>query len=65
MAVPAVGLVLASRRPANRIGWLFLAAGAAIGLGDFFTAYGLRALSAAPGSLRPAGRPCGSPTGSG
>jgi signal transduction histidine kinase len=55
MAVPAVGLVLASRRPPNRIGWLFLAAGAAIGLGDFFTAYGLRALSAAPESL-PAGR---------
>jgi len=24
ITVPAVGLVLASRRPANRIGWLFL-----------------------------------------
>jgi hypothetical protein len=55
IAVPAVGLVLASRRPANPIGWLFLAAGAALGLGAFCSAYGLRALSAAPGSL-PAGR---------
>jgi signal transduction histidine kinase len=55
IAVPAVGLVVASRRPANPIGWLFLAAGAAIGLGAFWSAYGLRALSAAPGSL-PAGR---------
>jgi signal transduction histidine kinase len=55
MAVPAVGLVLASRRPANPIGWLFLAAGAALGLGGFFSSYGVHALSAAPGSL-PAGR---------
>jgi hypothetical protein len=55
IAVPVVGLVLASRRPANRIGWLFLAAGAAIALGDFSNAYGPHALSAAPGSL-PAGR---------
>ena len=55
IAVPAVGLVVASRRPANPIGWLFLAAGAAVGLGAFWSAYGLRALSAAPGSL-PAGR---------
>ena len=55
IAVPAVGLVLASRRPGNPIGWLFLAAGAALGLGAFCSAYGLRALSAAPGSL-PAGR---------
>jgi hypothetical protein len=48
MAVPAVGLVLASRRPANPIGWLFLAAGTALGLGSFFTSYGAHALSAAP-----------------
>src|SRR5215471_9713127 len=51
IAVPAVGLVLASRRPANRIGWLFLTAGAALGLSGFLNAYGLRALRAAPGSL--------------
>ena len=55
LAVPVVGFVLASRRPANRVGWLFLAAGLALGLGGFLTQYGLRALVAAPGSL-PAGR---------
>ena len=55
LAVPVVGFVLASRRPANRIGWLFLVAGLALGLGGFSTAYGLHALVAAPGSL-PAGR---------
>jgi signal transduction histidine kinase len=55
LAVPAVGFVLASRRPANRVGWLFLVAGLALGLGGFAGAYGLRALVAAPGSW-PAGR---------
>jgi len=54
LAVPAVGFVLASRRPANRVGWLFLVAGLALGLGGFSSAYGLHALVAAPGSL-PAG----------
>ena len=44
-AVPAVGLVLASRRPANPIGWLFLAAGTAIGLGAFCNAYELHTWS--------------------
>jgi signal transduction histidine kinase len=48
-------LVLASRRPANRLGWLFLVAGLALGLGGFSAAYGLHALVADPGSL-PAGR---------
>jgi signal transduction histidine kinase len=55
LAVPVVGFVLASRRPANRVGWLFLVAGLALGLGGFLSAYGLHALVAAPGSL-PAGR---------
>jgi signal transduction histidine kinase len=55
LAVPVVGLVLASRRPGNRIGWLFLAAGLALGLSSFSAQYGLRALAVAPGSL-PAGR---------
>ena len=55
LACPAVGFVLASRRPANRIGWLFLAAGLALGLSGFSNAYALHALVAAPGSL-PAGR---------
>jgi hypothetical protein len=55
LAVPVVGLVLASRQPANRVGWLFLAAALALGLGGFSAAYGLHALVADPGSW-PAGR---------
>jgi signal transduction histidine kinase len=58
LAVPVVGFVLASRRPANRIGWLFLAAGLALGLSSFSGAYALRALVAAHGSW-PAGRAAG------
>jgi signal transduction histidine kinase len=55
LAVPVVGFVLASRRPGNRIGWLFLAAGLALGLRSFSHQYALHALVAAPGSW-PAGR---------
>jgi signal transduction histidine kinase len=50
LALPAVGFVLASRRPRNRIGWLFLAAGLALGLRAFLHHYGLHGLVAAPGS---------------
>jgi signal transduction histidine kinase len=55
LAVPVVGFVLASRRPANAIGWLFLAAGLALGLSGFSDQYGRHALVAAPGSV-PAGQ---------
>src|SRR5215469_6530551 len=55
IAVPVLGLILASRRPANRMGWLFLAAGLALGLATIAGPYGQHALSVAPGSL-PAGR---------
>jgi hypothetical protein len=55
VAVPVAGFVVASRRPENRIGWLFLVAGLALGLGGFSNSYALHALIAAPGSL-PAGR---------
>ena len=55
LALPAVGFVLASRRPGNRIGWLFLAGGLALGLRAFSHHYGLHSLVAAPGSW-PAGR---------
>src|SRR5215467_837735 len=55
MGVPVLGFVLASRRPANRMGWLLLAAGVALALSAFAGPYGLHALRAAPGSL-PAGR---------
>ena len=55
IAVPAVGFVLASRRPGNRIGWIILGAGLVLGLGFFCQRYGQRGLVAAPGSL-PAAR---------
>jgi signal transduction histidine kinase len=55
LAVPVVGFVVASRRPANRVGWVFLVAGLGLGLGSFGRAYGLHALAAAPGSW-PAGQ---------
>jgi hypothetical protein len=54
-AVPVAGFVLASKRPGNRIGWLFLVAGLALGLNGFSNQYALHALVAAPGSW-PAGR---------
>jgi signal transduction histidine kinase len=55
LAIPVVGFVLASRRPANRVGWVLLVAGLGLGLGSFSRAYGLHALVAAPGSW-PAGQ---------
>jgi signal transduction histidine kinase len=55
LGVPVVGFVLASRRPANRLGWLFLGAGLGLGLGFFSTQYAQHALAAVPGSW-PAGR---------
>jgi hypothetical protein len=55
VAVPVAGFVLASRRPENRIGWLFLVAGLTLGLSGFSDQYALHALIAVPGSL-PAGR---------
>jgi hypothetical protein len=58
VSVPVVGFVLASRRPENRIGWLFLVAGLAVGLNAFSAQYALHALVAAPGSW-PAGRAFG------
>jgi signal transduction histidine kinase len=51
LAVPVVGFVLASRRPANRIGRLFLAAGLALALRALSHHYGLHALDVAPGPL--------------
>jgi hypothetical protein len=55
MAVPVTGFVLASRRPENRIGWLFLVAGLALGLSGFANPYALHALVAHRGSW-PAGQ---------
>jgi hypothetical protein len=55
IALPAVGLVLASKRPRNKVGWIFLGASLMMGLGFFGERYGQRGLVAAPGSL-PAAR---------
>jgi len=55
IGLPMIGIVLASKRPENPIGWMFLAAGLMNGLEDFGVCYGIRALVVAPGSL-PAGR---------
>ncbi len=55
IAATGFGILLASRQPRNPIGWLFLAAGFALGVSGFGTSYGLHALVVDPGSL-PAGR---------
>jgi hypothetical protein len=55
MAVPVTGFVLASRRPENRIGWLFLVAGLALGVDGFSNQYAVRVLVADRGSW-PAGQ---------
>jgi len=49
-AVPVAAFILASRRPENRIGWLFLVASLGLGLSGFPDQYALHALVAAPGS---------------
>jgi hypothetical protein len=54
MALPVGGLILVSRRPGNRIGWLTLAVGLTLGLRNFADQYEQHALVAAPGSW-PAG----------
>jgi signal transduction histidine kinase len=46
VAVPVVGFVLASRRPANRIGWILVGTGALLGLGFFSKGYGWYGLMA-------------------
>src|SRR5512132_1224716 len=55
IALMVAGLVIASKRRENPLGWLFLAAGPALGVTTFSRAYALYALVADPGSL-PAGR---------
>ena len=60
IAVPAVGFVLASRRPGNRIGWIILDAGLVLGLGFFCQRYGQRGLVALRGRCRRPGQPRGS-----
>ncbi len=55
VSFPALGLLLASRRPDHPIGWLACAAGLLKGLDHFCGEYSIYALLAQPGSL-PAGQ---------
>jgi hypothetical protein len=51
VSYPALGLLLAFRRPEHPIGWLFCAAGLVVGLEHFCVEYANYALLAQPGSL--------------
>jgi len=55
LSVPAIGMLLVTRRPRNVIGWIFLVAGTSLGLASFAPVYGVHALEVDPGSW-PAGR---------
>src|SRR5829696_1954904 len=51
VTVPAIGLLILSRRPQHPIGWLFCWAGLAGALDHFFGEYAIYALQARPDSL--------------
>ncbi len=51
IVVPAIGILLASRRPENPIGWLFLMAGFMQALSTFAGTYAAHALVVDPGTL--------------
>jgi len=68
LAVPVVGFVLASRRPANRVGQVFVVAGLGLGLSSFARAHGSPSPTTAPATTPATPRwaqACGTwPTGS-
>src|SRR5215212_3557744 len=51
LAFSTVGALVASRRPENPIGWLFLCGALVWGIGELALEYGVYALLTAPGSL--------------
>ena len=51
LAVPVIGMVLAIKKPQNKLGWVFLVAGVGLTFGAFGQEYAVHALLAAPGSL--------------
>src|SRR4029450_10610632 len=63
LGVPVLGFALASRRPENPMGWLFLAAGLALGLNAIAGPYGLHAVRVAQDPCRRAGPSPGRPIG--
>ena len=54
-AFPAVGVVLATRRPDNSLGWVMLAIGLIIGIEALISSYGTFALHGGPGGPAAAG----------
>ncbi|HKE54294.1 MAG TPA: sensor histidine kinase [Actinomycetota bacterium] len=56
--VPILGIVIVSKQPRNAIGWLFLTAALALGLGTLGQTYAVHALVGDPGSL-PSGKALG------
>jgi signal transduction histidine kinase len=58
LLLPAIGALVASRRPDISLGWLFLLAGLGLGVSNFGSAYAAYGLVASPGSL-PAARVAG------
>jgi signal transduction histidine kinase len=46
----SIGTVVAAKRPDNRIGWFFMAAGITLGISGFGNAYAIHALLVDPGS---------------
>jgi len=63
LGVPVLGFALASRRPENPMGWLFLAAGLALGLNAFAARTGCMPCAWPPDPCRRAGPSPGCPTG--
>jgi signal transduction histidine kinase len=51
MGPAIIGILIVPKRKDSRLGWLFVAAGAFLGIGGFTRAYAVHALVAAPGSL--------------
>ena len=51
LEVPVIGMVLAIKKPQNKLGWVFLVAGVSLTFGAFGQEYAVHALLAAPGSL--------------
>ncbi len=51
LGLPIIGIVIASRRPENPIGWMMLAAGLALGLTGFSRGFALYVLVVHPGSI--------------
>jgi len=51
LGTPALGVLLVTRRAENRIGWLFLTVGLALGISQFAGAYATHAVRVDPGSV--------------